>query len=199
MSEPANGTTAAKSLFSSHIHMAEMFARMFVGRVKLDYDELQNLGRAGLWKAAQSFLVSKGVEFRTYAGLRIRGEILDAVRSMNIVPRCAHRSGVKVECKGLKVGIDRLSPEPDVEEQVSRAELGQLARELVDSLPRRERELVRRHYFEGERFDHVARDLGLSKSWASRIHTRAIQRLQRRAQRASLARPISFSNERAPL
>jgi RNA polymerase sigma factor for flagellar operon FliA len=43
-----------------------------------------------------------------------------------------------------------------------------------------EAELVRRHYLQGERFDHVAQQLGLSKSWASRLHTRAIRRLSRR-------------------
>jgi len=40
--------------------------------------------------------------------------------------------------------------------------------------------LIRRHYLEGERFDHVAAELGLSKSWASRLHTRAIGRLTKR-------------------
>jgi RNA polymerase sigma factor for flagellar operon FliA len=44
-------------------------------------------------------------------------------------------------------------------------------------LPENEAVLVRRHYLEGERFDHVAKELGLSKSWASRLHTRAIKRL----------------------
>jgi RNA polymerase sigma factor for flagellar operon FliA len=47
----------------------------------------------------------------------------------------------------------------------------------IRELPDNEAELVRRHYLEGERFDHVAKDLGLSKSWASRLHTRAIRRL----------------------
>jgi RNA polymerase sigma factor for flagellar operon FliA len=49
-----------------------------------------------------------------------------------------------------------------------------------------ERELVRRHYLEGERFDHVAASLGLSKSWGSRLHTRAVARLTKRLR--SLAR-----------
>ena len=40
--------------------------------------------------------------------------------------------------------------------------------------------LIRRHYLEGERFDQVAAELGLSKSWASRLHTRAIGRLTKR-------------------
>jgi RNA polymerase sigma factor for flagellar operon FliA len=73
-----------------------------------------------------------------------------------------------------------LAPEPSPEEQVQNAELLQLLSQHVDELPEDERTLVRRHYFEGERFDQVAAELGLSKSWASRLHTRAIGRLTKR-------------------
>jgi RNA polymerase sigma factor for flagellar operon FliA len=69
-----------------------------------------------------------------------------------------------------------LSPE----EAVAQAELRQLVVDALDDLPEDERTLVRRHYLEGERFDQVATTLGLSKSWASRLHTRAVARLTKR-------------------
>ena len=65
------------------------------------------------------------------------------------------------------------------EEALGRAELLEVVKQAIVELPEKESELVRRHYLEGERFDQVARDLGLSKSWASRLHTRAIKRLSR--------------------
>jgi RNA polymerase sigma factor FliA len=68
----------------------------------------------------------------------------------------------------------------DPEAQTAAAELRALLRSAIGELPEQESELVRRHYLEGERFDHVAKDLGLSKSWASRLHTRAIGRLTKR-------------------
>lgn len=71
----------------------------------------------------------------------------------------------------------------DPEEAVGEAELLHVVRAAIEELPREEAELVRRHYLEGERFDHVAADLGLSKSWASRLHTRAIGRLSKRLRR----------------
>ncbi|MBN1612251.1 MAG: sigma-70 family RNA polymerase sigma factor [Polyangiaceae bacterium] len=71
------------------------------------------------------------------------------------------------------------------EQAVAQAELLALVREHIAELPAEEAELVRRHYLEGERFDAVARDLGLSKSWASRLHTRAIGRLSKRLRGAS--------------
>jgi RNA polymerase sigma factor for flagellar operon FliA len=73
-----------------------------------------------------------------------------------------------------------VDPEPDPEERLQRAELARLLMQHIDTLPDDERTLVRRHYFEGERFDHVAGELGLSKSWASRLHTRAIGRLTKK-------------------
>jgi RNA polymerase sigma factor for flagellar operon FliA len=68
----------------------------------------------------------------------------------------------------------------DPEQALARAELVDLVERAVEELPEPERELVRRHYFGGERFDHVAAELGLSKSWASRLHTRAVGRLTKR-------------------
>ncbi|MET0593235.1 MAG: sigma-70 family RNA polymerase sigma factor [Polyangiaceae bacterium] len=69
-----------------------------------------------------------------------------------------------------------LSPE----DSVAQAELRKIVIGALEELPDDERELVRRHYIEGERFDHVAASLGLSKSWGSRLHTRAVARLTKR-------------------
>jgi RNA polymerase sigma factor for flagellar operon FliA len=66
------------------------------------------------------------------------------------------------------------------EEALQQAELRQLVLSALEDLPDDERTLVRRHYLEGERFDQVAASLGLSKSWGSRLHTRAIARLTKR-------------------
>ena len=85
--------------------------------------------------------------------------------------------------EGEPSAVDRgLSPE----EAFAEAELRKLVVEALDDLPEDERTLVRRHYLEGERFDQVAASLGLSKSWGSRLHTRAVARLTKRLR--SLAR-----------
>lgn len=63
------------------------------------------------------------------------------------------------------------------EEAVGTAQLRAALQSAIAELPHEEAELVRRHYLEGARFDHVAAELGLSKSWASRLHTRALGRL----------------------
>lgn len=68
----------------------------------------------------------------------------------------------------------------DPEVEYATAELGSLLRSSVEDLPPPEDEIVRRHYFEGESLEAVGQSLGLSKSWASRLHTRAIRRLTQR-------------------
>jgi RNA polymerase sigma factor for flagellar operon FliA len=63
------------------------------------------------------------------------------------------------------------------EEVTARAEVAASVRGALSDLPERERVLVERHYYGGEAFDVIAEDLGISKSWASRLHDRAIATL----------------------
>lgn len=67
---------------------------------------------------------------------------------------------------------------PTPEEQLTRAQLVHAARGAVRSLPDLQRAIVERHYFGGESFQDIARDLDISKGWASRLHDRAIERLK---------------------
>jgi RNA polymerase sigma factor for flagellar operon FliA len=50
----------------------------------------------------------------------------------------------------------------------------------LDELPERERALVVKHYFEGKSLVDASEELGISKSWASRVHAQAVERLRRR-------------------
>jgi RNA polymerase sigma factor FliA len=74
----------------------------------------------------------------------------------------------------------QVSVEDSPEDALVRAQLLESVKRAIEDLPPDEATLVRRHYLEGARFDHVAASLGLSKSWASRLHSRAILRLAKR-------------------
>lgn len=73
----------------------------------------------------------------------------------------------------------------DPEAAVRRAELLALIRQAMHELPDDERTVLQRHYLDGEPFDVVARELGLSRSWACRLHTRAVGRLGQRLRRSA--------------
>ncbi|NLE87508.1 MAG: sigma-70 family RNA polymerase sigma factor [Myxococcales bacterium] len=74
-------------------------------------------------------------------------------------------------------GVVAVARRDDPEAAYASAELESLLRSSVDELPPPEDEIIRRHYFDGESLEKVGGSLGLSKSWASRLHTRAIRRL----------------------
>ena len=51
-----------------------------------DYDDLTSAGTVGLVKAARSFDPGRDVTFKTYAYIRIRGAIIDELRSRSFTP-----------------------------------------------------------------------------------------------------------------
>ena len=53
----------------------------------VDMDDLIGYGIFGLIDAIDKFDIKKGVQFSTYATLRIRGEMLDNIRKLDWVPR----------------------------------------------------------------------------------------------------------------
>jgi RNA polymerase sigma factor for flagellar operon FliA len=76
----------------------------------------------------------------------------------------------------IAVADSQQSPESLATER----ELASQLREAIAALPDQEAEILRRHYLEGERLDVASQSMGLSKSWGSRLHTRALDRLSKR-------------------
>lgn len=54
-------------------------------------DDLVQSGMIGLLEAARKYDLSKGASFETYAGIRIRGAMLDEIRKGDWAPRSVHR------------------------------------------------------------------------------------------------------------
>ncbi|MEO8549556.1 MAG: sigma-70 family RNA polymerase sigma factor [Kofleriaceae bacterium] len=51
-------------------------------------------------------------------------------------------------------------------------------REAIDRLPEKEQALMKKHYWEGKNLLEAGAELGISKSWASRLHAQAVERLR---------------------
>ena len=66
-------------------------------------------------------------------------------------------------------------------------EVSQQLRKLIDALPADEATLIRATYFEGDTLEEAGRKIGISKSWASRLHAKSLQRLARFLRLAGLA------------
>lgn len=72
-------------------------------------------------------------------------------------------------------------------EALEQGEAHQLVRQAVAELPDDERLLVESVYFGGQTLTAAAKMLGKSKSWVSRLHDRALERLLRKLQSAGMA------------
>lgn len=79
-------------------------------------------------------------------------------------------------------------PDRSPESSVGHAELLARVKEAIARLPEQERTLLTRHYFEEVQLDEAARELGLSKSWASRLHARGIEAIARSFKKAGIDR-----------
>ena len=73
-------------------------------------------------------------------------------------------------------------PEQLVEEEQQR----HVVREALASLPEKERRLLELYYFEDKSLNDAGEALGLSKSWASRLHARAVTLLKASLERGGV-------------
>jgi RNA polymerase sigma factor for flagellar operon FliA len=76
------------------------------------------------------------------------------------------------------------------EDAVAQAELGSLVRAIVGRLPHRERVLVEQTYFQGLTISQAAASMGVTRSWATRVHARALEKLQRELRKRDGTRSV---------
>src|SRR5712672_4163751 len=80
----------------------------------VDLDDLISAGIFGLMDAINAFDMSRGVKFETYCVPRIRGAMLDELRTMDWVPRLVRSKASRMEeaRKSLEASLGR-PPRPD--------------------------------------------------------------------------------------
>lgn len=66
---------------------------------------------------------------------------------------------------------------PQAEERLEHAESVRAVRAAFEQLPQKERTLLDLYYFKDQTLEEAGAALGLSKSWASRLHARAVELL----------------------
>jgi RNA polymerase sigma factor for flagellar operon FliA len=74
-------------------------------------------------------------------------------------------------------GFDVGEP-PQLDQQIDTTRLAARLRTALASLPEKERALVTKHYWEGKNLLEAGAELGISKSWASRLHAQAVEKLR---------------------
>ncbi|WP_111497709.1 RNA polymerase sigma factor FliA [Marinobacter bohaiensis] len=86
--------SAARQLVEDHAPLVKKIALHMMARLpaSVQLEDLMQAGMIGLLEAAQKYEANKGASFETYAGIRIRGAIVDEIRRGDWVPRSVHRN-----------------------------------------------------------------------------------------------------------
>lgn len=87
-----------QGLVERHAALVRRIAQHLLARLpdSVLLDDLIQSGMVGLLEAAKNFDASKGASFETFAGIRIRGAMLDEIRRGDWVPRSVHRNGRQI-------------------------------------------------------------------------------------------------------
>ncbi len=113
----------ADELIRSHAPLVKKIAHHLIARLpaSVQVDDLIQAGMIGLLEASRKYEAAKGASFETYAGIRIRGAMMDEVRRGDWVPRSVHRNSRKIS-EAIKLIEDREGR--DAQDDEVAAELG---------------------------------------------------------------------------
>ena len=86
----------------------------------IEVDDLISVGVLGLMDAISKYDSSRGAKFKTYAEFRVRGAILDELRSMDWVPRSIRQKASKVDkvVQGLQAKLRRTPEDEEVAKEM---------------------------------------------------------------------------------
>lgn len=106
-------TVEQERLLLEHLPIVRFLARRIHERLPqhVEMDDLVSAGIVGLMDAFAKFDPDKKVQFRSYAQFRIRGAILDSLRTLDWSPRELRRKGRAVE-EAIRVLTARLGRAP---------------------------------------------------------------------------------------
>ncbi|HKA24410.1 MAG TPA: FliA/WhiG family RNA polymerase sigma factor [Candidatus Eisenbacteria bacterium] len=204
----------------------------------VDHEDLHSAGVLGLLHAYDKFDAKKGNKFETYAVWRIKGAVLDQLRSLDWASRSTRRLGREAEAcarrldqklgrtasdreiaramklplieyhrlmdrvrgsvllsldetreneDGDALGLAEVLEDPRAQEALGRLEEEEtkgLLRATLNRLPEQERLVIALYYYEQMTLREIGEALGISESRVSQVHTRAVERLRGRVERA---------------
>jgi RNA polymerase sigma factor FliA len=156
------------------------------------FEDFLQYARIGLVEAIDDYDPGREASFETYSSYRIRGAMLNGLgresevaaqrnfwraRSQDrteLLPAVQDSEDVEYEGDDLADEAVQANPHAAVEQ----VELLTLIGVLLEKLPERERELIRRHYFEQCEFRVIAHELALSPGRVSQLHAQALLRIR---------------------
>ncbi|MCF0128565.1 MAG: FliA/WhiG family RNA polymerase sigma factor [Pseudobutyrivibrio sp.] len=93
---------------------------MYLGNT-VEYEDLCSYGIFGLIDAIDKYDLAKDVKFETYASLRIRGSILDAIRKMDWIPRTVRQRQRMIDeaMKAIELRTGHIATDEEIAQELN--------------------------------------------------------------------------------
>ena len=176
---------ARGKLISHNLRLVAHIIKKYYASIN-DQEDLISIGTIGLIKGIDSFDPDKGIRLSSYASRCIENEILMFFRSgKKTAQDVSINEPIETDKNGNALTIIDTMAEPDnIIEQIDvKMKTEKLYKYIKDCLPAREQSIVFMRYGLGGQKAlpqrEIAKRLGISRSYVSRIEKKAISRLQK--------------------
>lgn len=177
---------AKKVLIERNLRLVAHIVKKYNNTGK-DLDDLISIGTIGLIKAITTFNPTKGIRLATYSARCIENEILMTIRSSKkLKVELSLHEPIGMDKEGNEINLlDILGSEADdvIDEVDLRIETKKLYKAISEVLKDREKVIIQLRYglVDGgcKTQREIAAMLGISRSYVSRIETRAIEKLNK--------------------
>lgn len=109
-------------LIEKYLPLVKYIAERLLSKLpqNIELDDLTSAGIFGLMDAIEGFDLTRGVKFETYCTTRIRGAILDELRSLDWVPRIVRNKANRIEStwKTLEMEFGRAPTDAEMAERM---------------------------------------------------------------------------------
>ncbi len=101
------------SVIQKYASLVKKIAHHLLGRLppSVQVEDLIQAGMIGLLEAYRNYDEDKGASFETYAGIRVRGSMLDEIRKGDWVPRSVHRNS-KIISEAIRKIENQIGKDP---------------------------------------------------------------------------------------
>lgn len=184
MNDIRNGVIGAREpLITHNLRLVVYIAKKF-DATSANVEDLVSIGTIGLIKAVNTFCLDKNIKLATYASRCIENEILMYIRNNKkrkdtislYAPIGEDKDGNEIKlCDVIE------DPSPSISERIVEDEQNKLIQEAVNKLTGREYEIICRRFglngFQAETQREIAKSMGISRSYVSRIEKRVLTKL----------------------
>jgi len=181
-----NGDTESRNLLIEHnLRLVAHIVKKYY-TAGTDQDDLISIGTIGLIKAVSTFKADKGIRLATYAARCIENEILMFFRNQKKTAQDVYISDpIDTDKDGNALTlIDIIADKRDIFEEIdTKLKLEKLRVILSGCLDEREKKIIEMRYGLGNNIELTQRDiakkLGISRSYVSRIEKSALEKLRK--------------------